>query len=116
MIGLAAMLTDLPVMGQPGTGIRSVQVSPRPEIGASKPEGPAAELIGRLASESAEERRAAAQSLVAMGPVMEPQVRSARQQEERALTFPFLNGEAPRAPWSAARSGLPLSRSHWPSR
>lgn len=91
---LAVPLTSRPVMGQPGAGIRSVQVSPRPEIGASKPEGRAAELIGRLASESAEERLAAERGLIAMGPVVEPQVRWARGREEPALTFPFLNVQA----------------------
>ncbi len=78
-------------MGQPGAGIRSLQVSPRPEIGASKPEGRAAELIGRLASESPEERRAAERALIEIGPGVEHQVRWAWQQEEPALTFPFLN-------------------------
>ena len=91
VIGAVVGLTWLPVMGQPGLGIRSVQVSPRPEFGASKPEGRAAELIGRLANDSAEARRAAARSLIAMGPTVEPQVRWAWQQEEPPLTFPFLN-------------------------
>jgi hypothetical protein len=54
LTGLGVVWTGLPVMGQPGAGIRSVDVSPRPEMGASKPEGRAAELIGRLASESPE--------------------------------------------------------------
>jgi hypothetical protein len=91
---LWVVLAGPPVMGQPGVGIRSVQVSPRPEIGTSKPEGRAAELIGRLASESLDERRAAEGELVAMGPAVEPQVRSAWRQEEPALTFPFLNVQA----------------------
>lgn len=49
------------------------------------------ELIGRLASTSPEERRAAERALVAMGPAVEPQVRWAWQHEEPALIFPFLN-------------------------
>jgi hypothetical protein len=69
-------------MGQPGQSILSVQVSSRLEIGATKPEGQVAELIGRLASESAEQRRAAVQSLVEMGPAIEPQVRWAWQHEK----------------------------------
>jgi hypothetical protein len=91
---LAVPLTSRPVMGQPGAGIRSVQVSSRPEVGASKPEGRVAELVGRLASESAEERLAAERGLIAMGPVVEPQVRWAWRREEPALTFPFLNVQA----------------------
>jgi hypothetical protein len=94
LTGLGVVWTGLPVMGQPGAGIRSVEVSPRPEMGASKPEGRAAELIGKLASESLEERRAAERGLIAMGPVVEPQVRWAWQHEEPALTFPFLNVQA----------------------
>jgi hypothetical protein len=91
VVGLAVAFTGLPVMGQPGAGIRSVQASPRPEIRATKPEGQVGELIGRLASTSAEERRVAVQSLVAMGLGVEPQVRWAWRQEEPALTFPFLD-------------------------
>jgi hypothetical protein len=91
---LAVPLTSRPMMGQPGAGIRSVTVSARPEIGASKPEGRAAELIGRLASESLEERRAAERELVAMGPAVESQVRWAWRQEKPALTFPFLDVQA----------------------
>jgi hypothetical protein len=88
--GLGVVLTGRAVMGQAGAGIRSVQVSARPEIGASMPEGRAAELIGRLGSDSPEERLAAERGLIAMGPVVEPQVRWAWRREGSALTFPFL--------------------------
>lgn len=93
-VGLAAALTSLPVMGQPGAGIRSVQVSPRPGVGVIRPEGRVADLISRLASESAEERQGAVRSLIAMRPGVEPKVRWALRQQEPALNFPFLDVQA----------------------
>jgi hypothetical protein len=81
----ALVLASLPAMGQPGVSISfdSVQVFPKHEFKTTKPEERVAEFIAKLASDSAEERRTAAQALEEMGPAIEAQIRWAWQHEEQ---------------------------------
>src|SRR5258707_13295685 len=79
---LAAGLAGRLALAQPGLGIRSEQVSARPQIEALKPVGQVAGLIARLSDESTAQRQAAARALLEMGLAIEPQVRWALRQEE----------------------------------
>ena len=97
--GLAAALTSWPAQSQPGDGLVSQEVSPRPQIATSEPTGRVAELIGRLANESPDQRQAAARSLLQMGLAVEPQVRWALQREEERhpALYPLLRTQSVRS-------------------
>ena len=91
---LFLLLIGLTAFGQPGLGLRTVLVSPRPEPAAMEPTGQVAELLNELRDESPERQPAAAQALLGLGPAFEPQLRGALQHEKPALTFPYVQPQA----------------------